>query len=289
MTIPNLRTIVLKLRNKAARMKQQRFLCPTRPMLVERSVRPSAYLSGYRLVRQSRKARATQILCSVAVVRNGHHLLWHQCISSTSKIHGRLKVVRNGENLAFHEVNMSVENTVVRNSRLSDLQVGYLAGIMDGEGTITFVYHKSKTNVNVIHSPVVFLCAVANSNPLIIESVTSLLRVLGIRHKVFSPKKEWNKKAKKRPYAVHVQGMDSAKAYLSVIGESLSGKKEQATLTLEYLERRKEGQRVKEITERDLQIIATVRGMNRNYGADFTVETKRQPSVTAEEVIVRTP
>jgi len=184
---------------------------------------------------------------------------------------------------------MGVENAVVRNSRLSDLQVGYLAGIMDGEGTITFVYHKSKTDVNVIHSPVVFVCAVANSNPLIIESVTSLLRALGIRHKVFTPKKEWNKKAKKRPYAVHVQGMDSAKAYLKVIGEYLSGKKEQATLTLEYLERRKEGQRVKEITERDLQIIATVRDMNRNYGADFTVETKRQPSVTAEEVIVRTP
>jgi hypothetical protein len=187
------------------------------------------------------------------------------------------------------EVNMGVENTVVRNPRLSDLQVGYLAGIMDGEGTITFVYHKSKTDVNVIHSPVVFVCAVANSNPLIIESVTYLLRTLCIKHKVFTPKKEWNKKAKKRPYAVHVQGMDSAKAYLKVIGEFLSGKKEQATLTLEYLERRKEGQRVKEITERDLQIIETVRSMNRNYGADFTVETKRQPSVTAEEVIVRTP
>jgi hypothetical protein len=183
---------------------------------------------------------------------------------------------------------MSVENTVVRNQRLSDLQVGYLAGIMDGEGTITFVYHKSKTNVNVIHSPVVFLCAVANSNPLIIEAVTSLLRSLGIRHKVFTPKKEWNKKAKKRPYAVHVQGMDSAKAFLKVICEHLSGKKAQAELTLEYLERRKEGQRVKEITERDLQIIATVRGMNRNYGSDFTVETKRQPSLTGEEVIVRT-
>jgi hypothetical protein len=187
------------------------------------------------------------------------------------------------------EVNMGVENTVVRNQRLSDLQVGYLAGIMDGEGCITFVYHKCKTNVNVIHSPVVFLCAVANSNPLIIESVTSLLRSLEIRHKVYTPKKEWNKKAKKRPYAVHVLGMDSIKAYLNVIGEHLSGKKAQATLTLEYLERRKEGQRVKEITERDLQIIATVRDMNRNYGADFTVETKRQPSVTAEEVIVRTP
>ena len=248
----------------------------------------SVCLSGYRLVRQSHKARATQILCYVAAVRNGLPSRWPRFTCSTSKIHGRLKVVRNGEDLAFHEVNMSVENTVVRNQRLSDLQVGYLAGIMDGEGTITFVYHKSKTNVNVIHSPVVFLCAVANSNPLIIESVTSLLRALGIRHKVFTPKKEWNKKAKKRPYAVHVQGMDSAKAYLKVIGEFLSGKKEQATLTLEYLERRKEGQRVKEITERDLQIIATVRDMNRNYGADFTVETKRQPSVTAEEVIVRT-
>ena len=147
------------------------------------------------------------------------------------------------------------------------------------KATITFVYHKSKTNVNVIHSPVVFLCAVANSNPLIIESVTSLLRSLGIRHKVFSPKKEWNKKAKKRPYAVHVQGMDSAKAFLKVIEPYLFGKREQAQLTLEYLERRKEGQRVKEITERDLQIIELVRFKNKNYGTDFTVETKRQPSV----------
>ena len=271
-----------------SRPKQQKFQYPTSQTLVEPREHLSVFLSALRQVQQSRKVLVTQIQCIVERVLSGYHSLWPLFICSTSKIHGRLKVVRNGENLAFHEVNMSVENTVVRNSRLSDLQVGYLAGIMDGEGTITFVYHKSKTNVNVIHSPVVFLCAVANSNPLIIESVTSLLRALGIRHKVFTPKKEWNKKAKKRPYAVHVQGMDSAKAYLKVIGELLSGKKEQATLTLEYLERRKEGQRVKEITERDLQIIATVRSMNRNYGANFTVETKRQPSVTAEEVIVRT-
>jgi len=182
---------------------------------------------------------------------------------------------------------MGVDNTVVRNQKLSDLQVGYLAGIMDGEGTITFVYHKSKTNVNVIHSPVVFVCAVANSNPLIIKSVTSLLDKLPIRYKVFSPKKEWNPKAKKKPYAVHIQGIDSAKNFLNVIGKHLGGKKEQAKLTLEYLERRKEGQRVKEITERDLQIIKTVRDMNRNYGTELTVETKRQPSVTAEEVIVQ--
>jgi hypothetical protein len=172
---------------------------------------------------------------------------------------------------------------------LSDLQVGYLAGIMDGEGTITFVYHKCKTNVNVIHSPVVFVCAVANSNPEIIKNVTSLLDRLPVRYKVFSPKKEWNKKAKKRPYAVHVQGMDSAKAFLKIIGPHLSGKREQADLTLEYLERRKEGQRVKTITERDLQIIELVRYKNRNYGADFSVETKRQPSIITEEVIVRTP
>lgn len=172
---------------------------------------------------------------------------------------------------------------------LSDLQVGYLAGIMDGEGCITFVYHKCKTNVNVLHSPVAYVCAVANSNPLIIQSVTSLLDKLSIRYKVFSPKKEWNKKAKKRPYAVHVQGMDSAKAFLKVICEHLSGKRQQAELTLEYLERRKEGQRVKFMTERDLQIIGLVRGLNKSYGTDFSVETKRQPSVTAEEVIVRTP
>jgi hypothetical protein len=186
------------------------------------------------------------------------------------------------------EVNMSVDNTEVRNQSLSELQIGYLAGIMDGEGTITFVYHKSKTNVNVIHSPVVYVSAVANSNPLIIQHVSSLLDKLPIRYKVFSPKKEWNPKAKKKPYAIHIMGMDSAKLYLKVIGPYLSGKKEQAELTLEYLERRKEGQRVKFITERDLQIIELVRFKNKNYGADFTVETKRQSSLTGEEVIVRT-
>jgi hypothetical protein len=169
------------------------------------------------------------------------------------------------------------------------MQVGYLAGIMDGEGTITFVYHKSKTNVNVLYSPVVYISAVANSNPLIIEAVESLLKTLPIRFKTYSPKREWNKKAKKKPYAIHIMGMNSAKAFLNVICKHLKGKKVQAELVLEYLERREEGQRVKFMTERDWQIIHSVRGMNKNYGADFTVETKRQPSVeTAEEVIVRT-
>lgn len=183
---------------------------------------------------------------------------------------------------------MSIENTEVRSQCLSDLQVGYLAGIMDGEGTITFVYHKSKTNVNVLYSPVVYICAVANSNPLIIEAVETLLKKLPIRFKVYSPKPEHNKKAKKRPYAIHLMGMNSAKFFLSVICKHLSGKKKQAELVLEYLERREEGKRVESMTERDWQIIHSVRDMNKNYGADFTVETKRQPSVTAEEVIVRT-
>ncbi len=183
---------------------------------------------------------------------------------------------------------MSVENTVVRSQSLSDLQVGYLAGIMDGEGTITFVYHKSKTNVNVLYSPVVYICAVANSNPLIIQAVESLLKILPIRYKVYSPKKEWNKKAKKRPYAIHLMGMNSARLFLNVICTHLRGKRKQAELVLEYLERREEGQRVKTMTERDWQIIHSVRDMNKNYGADFTVETKRQPSLTGEEVIVRT-
>jgi hypothetical protein len=171
--------------------------------------------------------------------------------------------------------------------RLSGTQIGYLAGIMDGEGTVTFVYHKSRTNVNVIHSPVVYICAVANSNPLIIERVASLLDKLSIRYGIHSPKREWNKKAVKKPYAIHLKGMDSAKKYLKVIREALSAKKEQAELVLEYLERRKEGRRVKSITERDLLIIESVRSLNRNYGTSFSVETKRQPSVTAEEVIVR--
>jgi len=85
-----------------SRLKQQRFLFPTSQMLVGNSVHHSAYLSGYRLVRQFHKARAMQTACSVAVAVSGRHLLWHQCISSTSKFHGRLKVVRNGEDLAFH-------------------------------------------------------------------------------------------------------------------------------------------------------------------------------------------
>ena len=256
-------------------------------MLAEHSVHRSACPSGYRLVQASVREQATQILCCVVLVLSGRRSLLRPFICSTSKFHGRLKVVRNGGTLAFHEVNMSVENTVVRSQSLSELQIGYLAGIMDGEGCITFVYHKSKTNVNVLYSPVVYVCAVANSNPLIIQTVESLLKNLPIRYKVYSPKKEWNKKAKKKPYAIHLMGMNSAKHFLNVICEHLSGKKKQAELVLEYLERREEGQRVKCMTERDWQIIHSVRDMNKNYGADFTVETKRQPSVTAEEVIVQ--
>ena len=169
--------------------------------------------------------------------------------------------------------------------RLSEAQIGYLAGIMDGEGSITFVYHKSRTSRS--KSAVTYVCAVANSNPLIIEAVTSLLDILSVRYKVFSPKREWNKKAKKRPYAVHIQGMDSVKAFLKVIRQDLRGKQVQAELVLEYLERRKEGRRVRFMTDRDLQIIGLVRSLNKNYGALFPVETTREPSVTAEEDIVR--
>ena len=271
----------------SSKLKLHQFLCRISRTQVAQFVHRSVFRSACSLERQSVKELATQTPWVAVRALSGHRLLWPRFTCSTSKIHGRLKVVRNGENLAFHEVNMSVENTVVRSQSLSELQIGYLAGIMDGEGCITFVYHKSKTNVNVLYSPVVYVCAVANSNPLIIQTVESLLKNLPIRYKVYSPKKEWNKKAKKKPYAIHLMGMNSAKHFLNVICEHLSGKKKQAELVLEYLERREEGQRVKCMTERDWQIIHSVRDMNKNYGADFTVETKRQPSVTAEEVIVQ--
>src|SRR5258708_22381995 len=110
--------------------------------------------------------------------------------------------------------------------RLSEAQIGYLAGVVDGEGSITFVYHKCRTSRS--KSAVAYFCAVANSNPLIIEAVTSLLDILSVRYKVYSPKSEWNRKARKQPYAVHVTGMDSVRAVLQVICPYLQGKRTQA-------------------------------------------------------------
>jgi hypothetical protein len=165
--------------------------------------------------------------------------------------------------------------------KLSKQQLGYLAGIMDGEGTITFSYHKNRMSMP---SAVTYVCVVANSNPLIIKGVTSLLGLIPVKYAVYTQR---HKRSVKESYLVQIRGMESAKLYIKMIRPYLIGKKQQADLLMEYLKRRKPHIKVKSMTERDWQIIETVRHMNRNYGTSFPAETTRESLPIEGDDIVR--
>jgi hypothetical protein len=109
----------------------------------------------------------------------------------------------------------------------SKLQLAWLGGIWDGEGTITFVLKQ-----HIKYQPT---CSVVNTNKIIIDKVIHILEDNKIPHWVhfYEATKTW-----KRRWRVEVSGLRRTKKFLIVLMPYLVSKKQQAALMLEFVESR---------------------------------------------------
>ena|ERR1700678_3830186 len=141
----------------------------------------------------------------------------------------------------------------------SERDIGYMAGILDGEGSLNFSTTGGWRTV---------VTAVCNSNPLIISRVESILESWGVSYVTRETHSHF--------WHVDIKGrVSNKKKFLGIIFDSLVGKKEQARLMMKFMERRRDATWCS-ISEDDKAIAARVKQLNRSNRTG-SVTTARAP------------
>jgi len=152
---------------------------------------------------------------------------------------------------------------------LSAKDIGYIAGLLDGEGSLNF---------STTGGWRLCISAVSNSNPLIIAKVETILDSWNIFYVTRQTHEHF--------WHVDIKGrVTNKRKFLEIIFDSLAGKKEQARLMLKYMERRRDG-RTSFITESDKAIALRVRQLNR-LNRTGSVTTARESFHEIEEVKIQ--
>jgi hypothetical protein len=160
--------------------------------------------------------------------------------------------------------------------KLTQAQFGWLAGVLDGEGTICLFKEKTDRRAGFYARCVVI--AIANTNPVLILRVVNLLRSVGIKCSIGTIVGEQKKvKGWSRAWNVKVSGVEAMKLYLNMIHPFLVGKREQAELAMQFLQRRSAGHAAWGITEEEELLIACCKHLN-STGSSESVETIREMS-----------
>jgi hypothetical protein len=138
----------------------------------------------------------------------------------------------------------------------SQLELGWLAGIIDGEGSITVV-KRGPTFVPCVK--------MSNTSKLLIDKYCSLLDKLDISYHCYGRQKEGNRKYQ---WEVSVEGRPRVFKFVTLLQDILIAKKSQAEKTLEWIESRGLDLRGP-YTEHQLQIIKDIRNLN-GRGREFS-------------------
>jgi len=117
------------------------------------------------------------------------------------------------------------------NQQESLRDIGWLCGIIDGEGTITLRFHRRKNNRPLI-KPVV---TIINTDRLIIDKILQIYEKLDIPYWITETAgtKRW-----KTRWTVETSGIRRLKRLLPHIIDHLVGKKQQAQIVQEWIEKR---------------------------------------------------
>ncbi len=113
--------------------------------------------------------------------------------------------------------------------------IGWLAGITDGEGCISLQKRKCH---NGIHSQrrksfdLIPDILIVNTNWLVIEHADQLLKEIKIGHYIYSIKTVQDKKPR---WSIRISGLFRCKAFLVEIGPYLIGKKQEAEILHRYI------------------------------------------------------
>lgn len=162
--------------------------------------------------------------------------------------------------------------------KLTEAELGWLAGIMDGEGTICLSKEKASRRNHLYARCTIHV--IANTNPALIARVTALLSKVEIRYSIGTLIGE-QKRAKnwKPAWNVKISTIDAMKDFLEMVRPYLVGKAEQADIAVLFLARRFSSHAAWGILESEELLIARCQELN--AGKSESVETARRPSPNA--------
>jgi hypothetical protein len=153
--------------------------------------------------------------------------------------------------------------------KLSLSDIGYLAAMLDGEGSLIMWTNKRLT-------PRLVIQVVCSTNLAIVEKVRSILQKAGWRHGITlcNANPVTNAKA---AWVVQVRWCDDQKEFIRAVSPEVVGKAEQLRVASAYLERRSSKTKVKPNAD-DAFLVAYMRKLNaRGLSAD-SVTTARDAS-----------
>ena len=140
-------------------------------------------------------------------------------------------------------------------------RLAFLAGLIEGEGTITIQRSNKRKNGKHNILPIV---QIANSNAELIEFAVKTLRETGA-----SPYVYWKKQSEKTraPSAtIHLGGYNRVGSFLKVITPYLISKRRQAEIVLSMCERRCNQPKNTPYADEDLQAVDLIRQLNTKPG-----------------------
>jgi len=150
----------------------------------------------------------------------------------------------------------------------------YLAGLVDGEGTLGLTMQVAKPhwkNKNCDHVRVQ-IDVLSNTNEALILAVVNLLKDEGFNPKV----SHWQPDGEKsrEGHRIYLPCTDERKRFLEFIRPYLVGKKEQCEICLEFLSRRSNGTKVK-TTEYERLLYGRMKVLNQRGRSSEPVTTGR--------------
>ena len=167
------------------------------------------------------------------------------------------------ENASLHEDNQQ------ESSLLKERRLGWFAGIIDGEGTIT-IRVQNRKNQSTILTPVV---SMINTDKLLIDTYIEILKEFDIPHWVtyYEPTKNW-----KPRWSVQIGGIKRCKKALPIFKDYLVSKKELAEIVLSWC-----NSRINELgkrtyySEKDIEIVRLVKSKHGHKLVMKSSETTR--------------
>lgn len=147
------------------------------------------------------------------------------------------------------------------NPHVLNVELAYLAGLVDGEGTITLDRNGNRRLSGVTGLQAVVL--VTNTNEAIIQRTINIIKAIGVNP--FVKAQEAGKyKRNKRIYWVTVSGLVKTAKVLNAIKPYLVGKIGQAQLLLDFIAHRGDARlaKGKPYGEFEMNILAKLRALN---------------------------
>lgn len=136
------------------------------------------------------------------------------------------------------------------------LELGWLAGIIDGEGSIT-IMKRGETFVPSVK--------MSNTSKVLIEKFCEILNNLNISHSCYGKQKQGNRKYQ---WEVIIEGRPRVYSLLLVLRDLLVSKTKQAEKVIEWIESRGINLRGP-YTKEQLELVKTVKNLN-GRGREFS-------------------